>query len=68
MSRLTLAERIVIECGIYEKLKLSEIARKIGKSPYESTTDKSILRLMELMGLHTVPADEVNLTPALLKR
>ncbi|MBE6686284.1 MAG: helix-turn-helix domain-containing protein [Ruminococcaceae bacterium] len=33
MSRLTLAERIVIECGIYEKLKLSEIARKIGKSP-----------------------------------
>ena len=38
------------------------------KSPYEATTDKSILRLMELMGLHTVPADEVNLTPALLKR
>jgi len=30
-------------------------------------TDKSTLRLMELMGLHTVPADEVNLTPALLK-
>ena len=38
------------------------------KSPYEVTTDKSILRLMELMGLHAVPADEVNLTPALLKR
>ena len=38
------------------------------KSPYEATTDKSILRLMGLMGLHTVPADEVNLTPALLKR
>ena len=33
MSRLTLAERIVIECGIYEKLKLNEIAKKIGKSP-----------------------------------
>ena len=33
MSRLTLAERIVIECGIYQKLKLSEIAKKIGKSP-----------------------------------
>lgn len=33
MSRLTLAERIAIECGIYEKLKLSEIAKKIGKSP-----------------------------------
>ena len=32
MSRLTLAERIVIEYGIYEKLKLSEIAKKIGKS------------------------------------
>ena len=28
MSRLTLAERIVIEYGIYEKLKLSEIAKK----------------------------------------
>ena len=38
------------------------------RSPYEATTDKCILRLMELMGLHTVPADEVNLTPALLKR
>lgn len=33
MSRLTLAERIIIECGIYEKLKLKEIARKVGKSP-----------------------------------
>lgn len=33
MSRLTLAERIVIECGIYEKLKLNEIAKKIDKSP-----------------------------------
>ena len=33
MSRLTLQDRIVIECGIYEKLKLSEIAKKIGKSP-----------------------------------
>ena len=33
MSRLTLAERIVIECGIYEKLKLNEIAKKIGKAP-----------------------------------
>ena len=38
------------------------------KSPYEATADKNILRLMELMGLHTIPADEVNLTPALLKR
>lgn len=38
------------------------------KSPYEATTDKSILKLMDLMGLHTVPADEVNLTPDLLKR
>lgn len=38
-----------------------------GKSPYEATTDKSILRLMELMGLKQVPADEVNLTPNLLK-
>ena len=33
MSRLTLQDRIAIECGIYEKLKLSEIAKKIGKSP-----------------------------------
>ena len=38
------------------------------KSPYEATTDKSVLRMMELMGLHQVPADEVTLTPALLKR
>ena len=33
MNRLTLAERIVIECGIYQKLKLSQIAKKIGKTP-----------------------------------
>lgn len=39
-----------------------------GISPYEATTDKSILRLMELMGLHKIPADEVNLTPDLLRR
>ena len=38
------------------------------KSPYETTTDKSIFRLMELMGLHRIPADEINLTPTLLKR
>ena len=37
------------------------------RSPYEATTDKSILRLMELMGLHSVSADEVNLKPTLLK-
>ena len=37
------------------------------KSPYEATTDKSILHMMELMGLHIIPADEINLTPALLK-
>ena len=38
------------------------------KSPHEATTDKSIFRLMELMGLHRIPADEINLTPTLLKR
>lgn len=33
MSRLTLSERAVIECSIYERLPLNEIAKKIGKSP-----------------------------------
>lgn len=33
MNRFTLAERIGIECGIYQNLKLSEIAKKIGKTP-----------------------------------
>lgn len=33
MSRLTLAERIVIECGIYQKLKLSEIAKRLTNLP-----------------------------------
>ena len=37
------------------------------KSLYEATTDKSIFRLMELMELHRIPADEINLTPTLLK-
>ena len=39
-----------------------------GKSPYEATEDEKIHRLMELMGLHLIPADEVNLTPGLLKK
>ena len=33
MNRFTQAERIGIECGIYQKLKLSEMAKKIGKTP-----------------------------------
>ena len=32
MSRLTLSERIVIECRIYQKLSLGKIAKKIGKT------------------------------------
>ena len=39
-----------------------------GKSPYEATKSQPMLRLMELMGLHLIPADEVNLTPKLLKK
>lgn len=38
------------------------------KSPYEVTTDSSILYMMKLMGLHKIPADEVNLKPSLLKK
>lgn len=38
------------------------------KSPYEVTADKSILRLMELMRLHLITADEIRLTSDLLKR
>ena len=38
------------------------------KSPYETAPDKSMFRLMELTGLHRIPAAEINLTPALLKR
>jgi len=33
MSRLTISDRVAIESGIYGKLKLNEIAKKIGKSP-----------------------------------
>ncbi|MBQ0038548.1 MAG: helix-turn-helix domain-containing protein [Clostridiales bacterium] len=33
MSRMTLSDRIRIEAGIYGKLSLSEIAKKIQKSP-----------------------------------
>ena len=34
LSGLTLAERIVIECGIYETLKLSEIATNFAAMIY----------------------------------
>ena len=43
MNRLTLAERIVIECGIYQKLKLSQIAKKIGKTPGKSDSTGRLL-------------------------
>ena len=33
MSRMTLSDRIAIEAGIYAKLSLKEIARKIRRSP-----------------------------------
>lgn len=39
-----------------------------GRSPYEAVKNESVLRLMELMGLHLIPADEVHLTPDLLKK
>ena len=38
------------------------------KSPYEVTENKSILRLLQMMGLHQLSPDEVNLTPALLNK
>ena len=38
------------------------------RSPYEETTRAEVLRLMELMGLKAISADEVNLTPGLLKK
>ena len=49
---------------------INSIRRELigNRSPYEATTDKSILRLMDLMGLKQISADEVNLTPSLLKR
>ncbi|MDY3928018.1 MAG: IS30 family transposase [Clostridia bacterium] len=39
-----------------------------GISPYEAVKNESVLHLMELMGLKLIPADEVNLTPSLLKK
>lgn len=32
MSRITLSDRVAIEAGIYSKLRLNEIARRIQKS------------------------------------
>ena len=39
-----------------------------GKAPYEIITDSSLLRLMDLLGLHLIPPDEINLKPNLLKK
>lgn len=38
------------------------------RSPYEATNDEAVLRMMYLMGLHPVPADEVNLNRNLLRK
>lgn len=39
-----------------------------GKSPYELVCSCEMKQLIELMGLHQIPVDEVNLKPSLLKR
>jgi IS30 family transposase len=38
------------------------------RSPYEATNDEAVLRLMYLMGLYPIPADEVNLNRNLLRK
>ena len=39
-----------------------------GISPYEAVKNESILHLMEMINLKLIPADEVDLTPSLLKK
>lgn len=39
-----------------------------GKAPYELATSVEFQRLMNALGLHLIPADEVALTPRLLKQ
>ena len=39
-----------------------------GKAPFELATSEEFCKLMEVLNLHLMPADEVNLTPKLLKR
>lgn len=39
-----------------------------GYAPYELADSPEFRRLKEAMGLRTIPADEVNLTPRLLKK
>lgn len=39
-----------------------------GYAPYELADSPEFRRLKEAMGLRTIPADEVNLTPKLLKK
>ncbi len=38
-----------------------------GKSPYEAENRKGVELLLECLGLHSIPSDEVNLNPSLLK-
>lgn len=39
-----------------------------GRSPYELAESEELRQLMEVMGLHIIPADEVRLTPRLLRK
>ena len=39
-----------------------------GKSPFEAETRKEVKILLERLGLLSIPSDEVNLSPALLKK
>ena len=39
-----------------------------GMTPYELANSEDFIQLKQVMGLHPIPADEVNLTPGLLKK
>lgn len=43
-------------------------AKYEGKTPYELVRAPEMKQLMDLMGMHPIPADEVKLKPGLLKR
>ena len=39
-----------------------------GKSPFDLFKSSEQQKLISVLGLHEIPADEINLTPRLLKR
>ncbi len=55
-------------CLLMNHINSTKRTSLAGQAPFELATSKELQKLMEVLNLHLISADEVNLTPRLLRR